>query len=65
MKPHERIAMEMLRKEIGIVEARLSDAIDHEEGLRALHDASSDRVALLRSLKSDIEAMAASITSNL
>lgn len=59
----ERLAMEMLRTDMRITDARLSDAIDHEEGLRALRDAANDRVALLRSIKRDLQAKADSISS--
>ena len=48
---------------MSITDARLSDAIDHEEGLRALHDAANDRVSLLRSIKRDLQARADSISS--
>ena len=58
----ERLAMEILRTETRITDARLSDAIDHEEGLRALHDAANDRVALLWSIKRDLQARADSIS---
>lgn len=57
------MAMEILRNDMRITDARLSDAIDHQEGLRALHDAASDRVALLRSIKRDLQARADSCTA--
>jgi len=53
--------MEILRTDMRITDARLSDAIDHEEGLRLLHDAATDRVALLRSIKRDLQARVDSI----
>jgi len=59
----ERMAMEILRTDMRITDARLSDAIDHEEGLRSLHDAATDRVALLRSIKRDLQARVDSISS--
>jgi len=59
----ERLALEILRADMRITDARLSDAIDHEEGLRALHDAAKDRVALLRSIKRDLQARVDSIFS--
>lgn len=59
----ERLAMDILRTDMRITDARLSDAIDCEEGLRALHDAATDRVALLRSIKRDLQARADSICS--
>jgi len=59
----ERLALEMLRTDMRITDARLSDAIDHAQGLRALHDAANDRVALLRSIKRDIQEKADSICS--
>jgi len=59
----ERLAMEILRTDMRITDARLSDAIDHEEGLRCLHDAATDRVALLRSIKRDLQARVDSICS--
>lgn len=58
-----RMAMEILRADMRITDARLSDAIDHEEVLRSLHDAANARVALLRSIKSDLQARVDSITS--
>ncbi len=59
----ERMAIEMLRTDMRITDARLTDAIDHEEGLRTLHDAAVGRVALLRTIKRDLEARADSISS--
>lgn len=58
-----RLAMEILRTDMRIIDARLSDAIDCEAGLRALHDAANDRVALLRSIKRDLQARVDSICS--
>lgn len=55
--------MEILRADMRITDARLSDAIDHEEGLRSLHEAATDRVALLRSIKRDLQAKSDSIYS--
>jgi hypothetical protein len=56
-------AMEILRTDMRITDARLSDAIDHEKRLRALHDTATDRVALLRSIKRDLQARVDSISS--
>jgi hypothetical protein len=56
-----RLAMEILRTDMRITDARLSDAIDCEEGLRALHGAATDKVALLRTIKRDLQARADSI----
>lgn len=59
----ERLAMDMLRTDMRINDARLSDAIEFEEGLRSLLNAVTDRVALLRSVKRDLQARADSICS--
>lgn len=59
----ERLTMEILRTNMRITDARLSDAINHKEGLRALHDAANDRVVLLRSIKRDLQARVDSICS--
>jgi hypothetical protein len=59
----KRLEMEILRSDMRITDARLSDAIDHEEGLRSLHDAAIDRVTLLRSIKRDLQARVDSICS--
>ena len=59
----ERLAMDILRNDMRITDARLSDATDHEEGLRALHDAANARVELLRSIKLDLQARVDSICS--
>ena len=63
--PHAvwRLEMEILRTDIRITDARLSDAIHHEEGLRSLHNAATDRVALLRSIKRDLQTRVDSICS--
>jgi len=53
----------ILRTDMRITDARLSDARDHEEGLRALHAAANDRVAWLRSIKRDLQSRVDSICS--
>lgn len=59
----ENLAMEILRNDMRIIEARLSDAIDHEEGLRTLHAQAEAKVVLLRAIKRDLEARVDSISS--
>jgi hypothetical protein len=59
----ERLAMEILRNDMKITDARLSDAIDHEEGLRSLHIAAVGRVVLLRTIKRELQARVDSISS--
>ncbi len=54
----QEATMMMLLSDIRITDARLSGAIDHEEGLRALHATAVDRVVLLRLLKRDLQAKA-------
>ena len=56
--------MEILRTDMRITEARLADAIDHEGGLRSLLDAATNRVALLRSIKRDLQSRVGSGTAD-
>ena len=48
MKPELTLALEILRNDMRVVKARLSDAIDHERELRILHGHAYNRMEKLR-----------------
>ena len=54
MKPEPTLALEILRNDMRVVEARLSDAIDHERELRILHGHAYEQVESLKLKKHDL-----------
>jgi hypothetical protein len=61
MKPEIKLALEILRNEMRVTEARLSDAIDHERDLRILHGHAHDRLQALKANKADLIARSEAI----
>jgi hypothetical protein len=62
MKPEYKLALEILMNEMRVVDARLSDAIDHERDLRILHGHAYDRAQALKANKADLIARSEAIT---
>jgi hypothetical protein len=62
MKPEYKLALEILINEMRVVDARLSDAIDHERDLRILHGHAYDRAHALKANKADLIARSEAIT---
>jgi hypothetical protein len=62
MKPEIKLALEILRNEMRVTEARLSDAIDHERDLRILHGHAYDKAQALKAFKADLIARSEAIT---
>jgi len=61
MKPETKLSLEVLRNEMRVTEARLSDTIDHERDLRILHGHAYDRVQALKAFKADLIARSEAI----
>jgi hypothetical protein len=62
MKPEYKLALEILMNEMRVVDARLSDAIDHERDLRILHGHAYDQAQALKAAKADLIARSEAIT---
>lgn len=54
MKQEHKLALEILRIDMRITEARLSDAINHERELRILHGHAYDLMIELKRLRTDL-----------
>ena len=59
MKPELTLALERLKNDMRVVEARLSDAIDHERELHILHGHAYEHVESLKLQKHDLLVRAA------
>jgi hypothetical protein len=65
MNTPEQNALEILRQEQQIIEARLNMAIVHEGQIRAIHEDASDVLLQLRMLKKDMDERVKSLTERL
>ena len=61
MKPELTLALEILRNDMRVVEARLSDAIDHERELHILHGHAYHQVQSLKLQRHNLQVEAVKI----
>jgi D-ribose pyranose/furanose isomerase RbsD len=61
MKPEVKLTLEILRNEMRVTEARLSDELDHEKQLRIMHGHAYDRAQALKAFKADLIARSEAI----
>jgi hypothetical protein len=61
MKPEIKLTLEILRNEMRVTEARLSDELEHQRELRILHGHAYDRVQALKAFKADLIARSEAI----